>query len=480
MKKALILALLAIGCTTHAEEYVPETPEWQENPPANWLNYHLAHPGPTHGGPGDPNPAFYYKGRYHLHYIYVSKAGGGCAFAHVSSKDMVHWEWHPTVLVPKTTGHGMYSGTGFFTKEGKPAMVYHAQGAGRNVIAYGLDDNLDKWSKPEVMLPVDDDGNPVTSMSYFDPDIWLNGDTYYGLNGVSSSKPATLMKSDDLKNWKHMGELLHPDFDEEKLGVSKEEDISCANIFKIGDKWMLICISHRLGCRYFLGDFKDEQYLPEYHERMSHGGKDYFAPETLLTKDGRRVLWTWVHDGVPGLSAIQALPRELELPRDGKLRIKPLRELESLRYDQEREEKITVKSGETYKLEKISGDSLEIELECEVPASSEYGIDVMCDEKGENGFRIALNPEDETLKVGGVTAPFELKAGEKLTLRVFIDKHIVEVFANDIQAVYAKGKYGETLVNTRLFSNGGDFKVKSVTAWKMKSAYEGKASFYKD
>lgn len=109
-----------------------------------------------------------------------------------------------------------------------------------------------------------------------------------------------------------------------------------------------------------------------------------------------------------------------------------------------------------------------------MPAASEYGIDVQCNEKGEDGFRIALNPEAKTLAVGGVTAPFELKAGEELTLRIFIDKHIVEVFANDIQAVFAKGRFDKTLVNTRLFATGGDFKVKSVTAWKMKSAYKGK------
>ena len=32
-------------------------------------------------------------------------------------------------------------------------------------------------------------------------------------------------------------------------------------MFKLGEKWVLLCISHKLGCRYFIGDFKDEQYL---------------------------------------------------------------------------------------------------------------------------------------------------------------------------------------------------------------------------
>ena len=106
-----------------AAPYVEETPAMPKNVPANWLTYHLAHPGPGVGMPGDPNPAFFYKGRYHLHYIYKNKHG--FAFAHVSSKDMVTWKWHPTVLVGPNTGHGMFSGTGFFTKDGRPAMIYH-------------------------------------------------------------------------------------------------------------------------------------------------------------------------------------------------------------------------------------------------------------------------------------------------------------------------------------------------------------------
>jgi beta-fructofuranosidase len=71
-----------------------------------------------------------------------------------------------------------------------------------------------------------------------------------------------------------------------------------------------------------------------------------------------------------------------------------------------------------------------------------------------------------------VSAPFTLKKGEDLTLRVFIDKNLVEVFANDRQAVMNAPKL-VSLDNTgaRLFSAGSDMQVKSVTSWKMKSVY---------
>ena len=89
------------------------------------LNYHLMHPGGD-SGPGDPNAAFYLDGVYHLHYILAHpwKDERSYSFIHVTSTDMLHWTWQTTKLQPSFTSHGMFSGTGFITKEGKPAAIY--------------------------------------------------------------------------------------------------------------------------------------------------------------------------------------------------------------------------------------------------------------------------------------------------------------------------------------------------------------------
>ena len=99
----VLLAGFLQGTPTPAEEPAasPQVPALPAAIPATWLTYHLAHPGPGGAMPGDPNPAYFYKGRYHLHYIY--NAPKGFAYAHVSSPDMVHWTWHPTVLEPGFT-----------------------------------------------------------------------------------------------------------------------------------------------------------------------------------------------------------------------------------------------------------------------------------------------------------------------------------------------------------------------------------------
>ncbi|MDP6047196.1 MAG: GH32 C-terminal domain-containing protein [Phycisphaerae bacterium] len=455
--------------------YVPETPSagWPEKTPKEWLTFHLVHPGPGRAMPGDPNPAFYYKGRYHMHYIYRNHTG--FVFAHVSSTDMVHWQWHPTVLAPPTTGHGMFSGTGFFTKEGKAVMIYHGQGSGRNWLAYAQSDDMNKWSKPESLEPKNADGT-APRMRHWDPDCWLNGKTYYALSGGGDPE---LMKSDDLKSWTYLGKLLHNDYPK-KFPITRKEDISCANMFKIGNKWMLLCISHRLGCRYYLGDLKDEKYLPEFHSMMSWNGNQFFAPESMLTKDGRRVMWAWLLRVPVAPDGIQSLPRELELPKDGVLRIRPLRELEQLRYEEKVEKDVKVIAGAPRQLKHVASDAVELKLEFKASKASQFGLDVLCDKDGKSGLRIAVNREKKTLKVGPVTAPFVLKDGEDLTLRVFIDKNLVEVFANDRQAVMNAPKL-VALENTgvRLFSETAGVTVETATSWKMKSVYKGSLVFKK-
>ena len=478
LASAVVVAGISIGWAAKPEDnagkapapgpFEFETPAMPASPPASWLTYHLAHPGPGDAGPGDPNCAFYWKGRHHLHYIYKYKHG--FSFAHVSSEDMLHWTWHPTTLTPPKTGHGMFSGTAFLTKAGKPAIIYHGQGSGRNQLAFALDDKLEEWTKPVAIMPKDASGQDA-NVRQWDPDCWLNGDTYYGISGGG---PPHLMKSPDLKEWVNLGLLLHDDMPT-TLGVKKDEDISCANMFKIGNKWMLLCISHKLGCRYYLGDFKDEKYLPEFHAMMNWRGWEFFAPESVLTPDGRRVMWAWcVLKGLPLQSGIQSLPRELSLPEDGVLRIKPLRELEGLRQDEKREAGMTVKSDAAYKLKDIAGDTIEFKVVMKPGAAKQLGVQVYCDKDGANGFPIMVEPETKTLALGEMKVPFELKPGEDLTLRVFLDKNMIEVFVNDRQAAVAPHKYAPENLGVSLFSKGGDVVVKEVKGWKMKSIYAGR------
>jgi sucrose-6-phosphate hydrolase SacC (GH32 family) len=364
----------------------------------------------------------------------------------------------------------MFSGTGFFTDDGTPAMIYHGEGSNKNFISYALDDNLDEWSKPVPVEARNDDGTLTDGVGYWDPDLWRNGDTFYSLSGGKNPK---LMKSTNLNDWKYMGELLHEDYPAD-IGVAKEEDISCANMFKIGDKWMLLCISHYLGARYYLGDFKDEKYLPESHHMMNFQKNNwdnviYFAPESMLAEDGRRVMWAWIINGAAP-SAIQGLPRELYLPDDGILRMKPLKELEDLRYEELTIDNVTVSKSEVHKLEELTGDAIELEITFTAPLPAEFGLNLLADKNGNDGLTITAGA-NKTFSIGTIKPPFELENGEDLTLRIFIDKNLVEVFANDRQAACWRHDYIRKNPNISLFTNDADVHVSRVMAWKMKSIY---------
>lgn len=443
---------------------IPVTPT---KPRPGGLAYHLFHPGEKRVFPADTNCAFYWKGRYRLHYIYYS---AGYSFAHVSSKDMVHWRWHPTTLTPPKTGHGMFSGTGFYTKEGKPVMIYNGEGSGKNYIAFALDDQLEKWSAPMAIEARVRPGQNASKMKQGDPDCWLDGETYYALSGGT---PHALVKSTDLVNWDYVGMFMSKDMPD----VGRGENISCANFFPIGNKWMLLCISHSRGARYYLGDWKNEKYTPEVHRRMNWKNWEFFAPESLLTPDGRRVMWAWCHlhnareKYDPPQGGIQSLPRELSLPKDGVLRIKPLRELESLRYNEKSETKIIIESDSSYMLRGIAGDTLELKVVIKSGAAKQVGVQVYCDNAGTSGFPIAVEPESKTLAMGDMKIPFEVKPGEDITLRVFLDRYMIEVFANDRQAAVARHTYAPENLAIGFFSKGADVVIKEVKAWEMKSSY---------
>ena len=149
---------------------------------------------------------------------------------------------------------------------------------------------------------------------------------------------------------------------------------------------------------------------------------------------------------------IQSLPRELGLHADGSLSISPLRELETLRQLPGTQlanitvgaESLTTEvfrdgapPGEV--IASLPGDAVEIRIVVarEQAERKLFGFSLFSDGSG-GGLPVVLRPETGGLRLGSSEAPFslaDLPAGEDLELRIFIDKHVVEIFANDRQAI---------------------------------------------
>ena len=257
--------------------------------------------------------------------------------------------------------------------------------------------------------------------------------------------------------------------------MSINEDVSCADLFRLGDTYMLLCISHRLGCRYYLGDWKGEAFHPTFHAKMSWVDNSFFAPESLLDDRGRRIMWAWIFDRPEfktrmdfGWSGTMSLPRVLSLGEDGTLRIKVPKEIERLRYNGRKKENVTLEADSETILEDIRGNSLELAVEIEGKGARQYGIKVCCSGDGEEQTPVFYDATEKTLNVDTrksslsdgpksvESGPFALKDGERLKLRIFVDKSVVEVFANDRQAVMRRVYPSrEDSVKVTLFSIGG-------------------------
>ncbi|MHC4467669.1 MAG: hypothetical protein ACYSYW_14130 [Planctomycetota bacterium] len=78
--------------------------------------------------------------------------------------------------------------------------------------------------------------------------------------------------------------------------------------------------------------------------------------------------------------------------------MKPLRELEKLRYDRKQEKNITVKSEDTYALKGLTGDALELKITFSAPVPEEFGLNLLGDEEdGKGGMRIIAGADKKVL-----------------------------------------------------------------------------------
>jgi beta-fructofuranosidase len=220
---------------------------------------------------------------------------------------------------------------------------------------------------------------------------------------------------------------------------------------------------------------------------MSWVDNSFFAPESLLDDRGRRIMWAWIFD-LPqfkmrtdyGWSGTMSLPRVLTLGADGALRMNPPEEIERLRYNGKTKKNLTVKADSELAVEGIGGNSLELGLEISAGDARQCGVKVCCSPGGEEQTLIYYDAAEKKLKVDTTKSsaadgpktieagPFELQPDEPLQLRVFVDKSVVEVFANGRQAVMRRIYPSRPdSVGVKLFARGGPARVATLEAWEM-------------
>jgi sucrose-6-phosphate hydrolase SacC (GH32 family) len=270
---------------------------------------------------------------------------------------------------------------------------------------------------------------------------------------------------------------------------------------------MLLFCSHLQGTQYYLGRYEDDRLYPERYARMSWPGGHLGGGITLLDGNGRRIFFDWIRETrtseaerLSGWSGVMTVPRVLSLGEDNSLTIEPVPELEMLRQNHRHHENIHLTTDSELELDDVRGDCLELAVEADVVDGVEFGVKVSCSPGAEEQTAIVCNPGAKTLSVdiGKSTldksiryiyyrnesatkrvpeskrivtaqeAPFELSPGEPLKLRIFLDRSVLEVFANGRQCVTQRiYPTRSDSLGVTLFSRGGSVDVKSLDTWDM-------------
>lgn len=313
------------------------------------------HIQPETGLLNDPNGFSYFNGEYHLFYQWfpLGPVHGLKYWYHTKSKNLVHWENVGIGIAPTNEydSHGCYSGSAI-EHEGKLYLLYTGNSRDRNWIrhSYQCLAIMDQTGKIEKRKEPVIHHIPNGYTNHFrDPKVWKEGKTFFTVIGAQRENKTgcvVLYSSNDLINWKFEGEIKTnlgafgymwecPDYFElqgygvlifSPQGIEPYED-HYQNLYQSG---------------YIIGEKLDVERLSLSHAPFQEidRGFDFYAPQTMVDGNGRRILIGWM--GMPeieyptdksGWAHCLTLPRELTIS-DNKLIQKPVKELELLRKQQ--------------------------------------------------------------------------------------------------------------------------------------------------
>ena len=307
-------------------------------------------------------------------------------------------------------------------------------------------------------------------------------------------------------------------------------------------KWMLLHFCHNApgGSRYYLGSYRDRRFHPECFDRINWPGGNLHAPRALLDGAGRRILFANLNERRPpdelvaaGWSGCMSLPVALTLAPGGRrVHFAPVDELQALRHEPREWTGMALSEARAstdakaalpdaggrgadsagpsndagriaeveLALPEAGGNALEIELQIEAGSAAACGVKVRCTPDGAEQTAVALNAADRAVEIefGKAnlrndlafarwdaklerpvqSAPLEFDPAQPVTLRVFVDHSVVEVFAGAgadarrferylVQRIYPTRP---DALGVKLFSRGGTARARRVRTWQMHSA----------
>ena len=407
-------------------------------PPVGWLN--------------DPNGLCWFRGEYHVFFQYspFDPEGGVKFWGHYKSRNLMDWEYCPVMLYSDEAYeiHGAYSGSALCEEDGMYLYYtgnvkhggdfdYIRSGRENNtVLAYSPDGMQVAWKR---LLLRNGDYPAGLTCHVRDPKVWKQDGKYYMVLGARSEKDTgevLVLESGDRLNWRHMNTLRTP----EAFGYMWE----CPDLFELDGQWFLLVspqgvektgsgFENKYACGYFplYGDFRSSCTLGAFVPLDF--GFDFYAPQSFRA-GGRRLLIGWMgmpDAGYQNPTIAQGWQHALTVTREvtcveGKLRMRPVKELESLR---EHKQELEFSGRSSVDLPTLS----DILIDCEGDLTLELSGVCLKAEQGTLTMTISSGGYGRDVR----TAP----SGGIRNLRVLADTSALEIFVND----------GKTVLTTRWY-----------------------------
>lgn len=465
-----------------------ERPAFHFSPRTGWMN--------------DPNGFSYYKGHYHMFYQYYpyDTRWNSMHWGHAVSDDLLHWEYAPAALAPDESydKEGCFSGSAIALPDGRQLLMY--TGVSRKTQEDGTDcqiqtqciavgDGTD-YEKYENNPVLDENHIPKGSskVDFRDPKIWKKEDGSFAC--VVGNRPANgggqllLYSSLDGLKWEFVSVLAE---NKNRFGEMWE----CPDFFELDGKYVLFVSPQYMapkGLEYhngngtvcFIGDLdKSTNTFKEESDHAIDYGIDFYAPQTVETPDGRRIMIGWMQNwDTVGLYSPEkqwfgqmSLPREISV-KNGRLYQWPIKELEDLRKEKVVYQDVTIEG--TMTLEGIKGRKIDLELELSAEKENSYKeFRVQFAQNEECYTSVCFCPGESILKIdrkfsgARKDTVHERKCqvnsyNGKLSMRIILDRYSVEVFVNHGEQVLTATLYTDQTAEGITFLTQGKAKMNVV------------------
>ena len=414
----------------------------------------------------DPNGFSFHENRIHLFYqanLFDRQPGQIC-WGHAVTKDFISWTYLPCALAPSEEydRDGCFSGSALTLPDGRHLLMYtgyrEEEGAGyRQVQCLAVGDGAEyvKYEGNPVLSSHDlpEGGSPA---DFRDPRIWEEDGQFKVIvaNRAADGTGSLLVyESADGFSWHFRGTLLA---NKGRYGSMWE----CPDMFFLDGTDILLFSTQMstgldpafhpgFGTVCMHGRYEKEtcRFIPEGAEPVDYG-TDFYAPQTVLLPDGRRIMIAWMQNWENSriyredlaFDGQMTFPREITF-RDGHLLQYPVRELETVRGEHTAYECIEV-DGST-ELPGIGGRCIDLEViirpDETAGGTKRFFIDIAVGENVQT--TLEYDPVLSQLSVDrtGSGFPYDIVnrrslpvrlVDGKLALRVLLDRYSMEVFVN--------------------------------------------------